>query len=125
MSRQLIGLIKLEMFFAEGEWNDGGGQVLMLLFCSALAPARFEFGNRDAHGNAGIAVLAMWSVCEFPATPEAELNKAAVRMGVYQVVRGSDQGLRQPSCQVPASVWRGGIELDFLQGRIVGMCHDQ
>jgi hypothetical protein len=80
----------------------------------ALAAPGLKFGNRQTHRDAGIAVFAMRAIGKFSAAPEAQLDEAAIGVGINQVMRRGNQRLRLLPWQVAARIVRGGVELQFL-----------
>ncbi|MNE42392.1 hypothetical protein D3C80_1365150 [compost metagenome] len=80
-----------------------------------LLAVGLERGDRNARGDAGSAVLAVGAVEMFAATPEADLGKRGIKLGVHGLARIEEQRGGLFLGQVAAWMRLCGVELEAGQ----------
>ena len=88
--------------------------IFVALLAAALAPAVFEAGDRDAAGNALLAVFTMWTVCVTAAASIPQFDELAIQRHIHLHARIRHKIRCHALGQITAFVFGREIQIEVL-----------
>src|SRR3989304_4207625 len=117
----MAGSQKVERIVLDPETQRGclGFESEMAGPCPALAARGAELIDGDAHRHAGAAVVAIGTVGENAAAPEAHAHQVAIELVADQVAGRGDLRACHSAWKVAARIGGSDVELQYRVGKVV------
>ena len=121
--KALIAQVQRVMGAIVGQFAPNYGHLVAITQRAALAAAGLEFPHRNPHRDAGVAVVAIGPIGEGAAATKTEPDELAVDARIDQVTGRGHLRACRPIGEVTAGVWRGRVELQRRERKIVEVAH--